>query len=185
VDTDRFAFDPENFTAPPGRPVFVGNSRGILRDAVRWSMERNLEIDVYGTGWEPFIPSSMLRGQLVPNAVLSDVYASSRLVLCDHWEDMKRLGYISNRVFDVLAVGGELAVDNVVGLSELVPYGYYVCENADDLERLVRDHRPMSIEKKRKLANWVAENHSFAARARTVLARIRQLVSAEPSVAER
>jgi hypothetical protein len=175
VDTNDFVFDERTVSSQSERILFVGNSRGIFRDAVRWSIERNLDIDVYGVGWESFISDSALKGQLIPNSVLGEVYASYRLVVCDHWADMKRLGYISNRVFDVLAVGGELAIDDVTGLDELIPSGIHVFGSADDLERICREFRPADIAKKRELASWAAKNHSFDARANTILAKIDEL----------
>ena len=84
TDITRFKFDPTFVNNPKDRVVFVGNSRGILRDTVRWAIEHSLNIHIYGSGWKRFIADNRLKGQKVPNSVLGEFYASSRLVLCDH-----------------------------------------------------------------------------------------------------
>ena len=38
----------------------------------------------------------------------------------DHWADMRELGFVSNRTFDVLASGGRLFSDDVPGLRDLL-----------------------------------------------------------------
>ncbi len=55
----------------------------------------------------------------VPNDDLGALYASAGVVLGDHWPDMRALGFVSNRTFDVLATGARLLSDDVAGLAEL------------------------------------------------------------------
>lgn len=174
VDTGRFHFIPERVNTKPDRVLFVGNSRGVFRDSVRWAVEKNLDIDVYGNGWEPFLKDNRLKGRLIPNEVLAEAYAASKYVLCDHWEDMKRLGYVSNRVFDVLAVGGKILVDDVRGLAELIPSGYEVFDNADTYRKLVSASVRVDLDERRALAEWIAEKHSFAVRARMIDRQVRK-----------
>ena len=165
VDPNRFCFIPERVNTKPDRILFVGNSRGIFRESVRWAVEQDIDISVYGDGWESFLKDHRLKGRLIPNEVLAEAYASSKYVLCDHWEDMKRLGYVSNRVFDVLAVGGRILVDDVRGLNELVPSGYVVFDCAEKYKTAVTSHVHLNIAERKALAKWVVDRHSFAARA--------------------
>jgi spore maturation protein CgeB len=138
---------------------------------VRWAIEEELEIDIYGGDWESFIKDRRLKGQSVPNEVLGELYGSSRLVLCDHWKDMANCGFLSNRVYDVLASGGFLVTDTVEGIAELLPAGSYsVFTNARELADLVRGERPVDLAQRAANAAWVAENHSFRARARDLMA---------------
>lgn len=46
-------------------------------------------------------------------------YRSAVWALNDHWSDMRDRGFVSNRVFDVLASGGRLLTDEVEGLDEI------------------------------------------------------------------
>ncbi|MBA1158168.1 glycosyltransferase family protein [Microvirga mediterraneensis] len=175
TDITRFKFEPALVNNPKDRVVFVGNSRGTFRDSVRWAVEHGLDIDIYGSDWEPFITDNRLKGRKVPNSVLGEFYASSRLVLCDHWEDMRRLGYVSNRVFDVLAAGGALAVDPVEGLSDLLPKGsYQVFRNGEELASLTRNTDPVDLERRAEIASYVAAHHSFDARAATIMRKLQE-----------
>ncbi len=175
TDITRFKFDPAFVNHPKDRVVFVGNSRGTFRDSVRWAVEHSLNIHIYGSGWEPFITDNRLKGRKVPNSVLGEFYASSRLVLCDHWEDMRRLGYVSNRVFDVLASGGALAVDPVEGLSDLLPKGsYQVFRNGEELASLIRHPETVDLARRADIAAYIAAHHSFDARAATIMRKIQE-----------
>ena len=179
TDKKRFSFDANIIGSRSERVLFVGNSRGIFRDAVRWSVEQELNIGIYGAGWEPFVTDSRLKGQLIPNEVLCDFYASSGIVLCDHWPDMRKMGYVSNRVFDVLASGGRLVVDEVMRMKELIPYDYEVFRNGEELSEIVKRHAEIKTEARREISEWVLENHSFGARARTIRDRINTLLGIE------
>jgi GT2 family glycosyltransferase len=178
TDRNRFFFNEETVNTHPERALYVGNSRGVFRDPVLWSMEHNVDIDIYGVGWEPFISDPRLKGRLVPNEVLGDLYGASRVVICDHWDDMRRLGYVSNRLFDVIAAGGELLIDDVAGLGELVPGGYHVYGDADDFVAKCRQERPFDRSKRKELSDWVLAHHSFDSRARTISERVQTFVTA-------
>jgi spore maturation protein CgeB len=167
TDTTLFKFNEDLETA--SRPtLFVGNSRGIFRPALRWSIEMEAPVDIYGSGWGQFVTDDRLKGTYIPNQVLPSYYQTSQNVLCDHWDDMKRLGYLSNRAFDVLAVGGWLTVDEVEGIEDILDGGYSVFRNKEELAALLQSDIPVDIEDRRKRAVWVAENHSFDARAKTL-----------------
>jgi glycosyltransferase involved in cell wall biosynthesis len=170
TDTDHFAFDPARVGSRPDRALFVGSSRGEFRPVVRWAIEQELEIDLYGGGWESFVKDSRLKGNSVPNEVLGGMYASSRVVLCDHWADMARQGFLSNRAFDVLGCGGFLVTDAVAGMEDILPAGSYaVFGDAAELAAHVRAARRVDPEERRAVADWVRENHSFRVRARQIL----------------
>jgi len=177
TDIGRFSFVPERVGTAPDRNLYVANSRGVFREPVKWAIQRELQLDIYGVGWEPFIQDNRFKGRLVPNSVLGEIYASSRLVICDHWADMSDLGYVANRVFDVLASGGRLIVDNVRGLSDLVPDEYYdVFRDEEEFTRLIRTPVEIDMDQRRRAAEWTAQNHSFDARASTFSKRIEQLL---------
>ena len=98
---------------PSHEILFVGNSRNQYREVVKWCVEENLPISVYGGGWEQFIPKHYIKGQFIDNNILPYYYHNAGVVLNDHWEDMKQKGFVSNRVYDVLAVGGRILSDSV------------------------------------------------------------------------
>lgn len=169
TDPSRFNADRVDAGVPAAELLFVGNSRGVERESVRWALDEGLPLTLYGGGWTTLVPASALAGRYVPNEILGSLYARARFVLCDHWHDMRRHGFVSNRVFDVLAAGGDIIVDPVPGL-EALPDGVHVYHSREELARIVRDGSPRSAEDKRRTAAWVAEHHSFAARARVFVA---------------
>ncbi len=166
TDIDRFQpTDDTEVAGEAGKPLFVGNSRGIFRTVVKWSVELEADIDVYGGGWEQFLTDQRLRGTHIPNEVLSSYYERSTAVLCDHWDDMKREGFLSNRAFDVLACGGQLIVDDVTGIEDILPGGYKVFRTRDELGKILKSLKVPSRRERMKRVAWVRENHSFDARA--------------------
>lgn len=98
-------------STPSHEILFIGNSRNEYREVVRWCIEEDLPIAVYGDGWDNFIPASFIKGKYIDNDLIPYYYSKAKVVLNDHWEDMKRNGFISNRVMDVLAVNGTLLTD--------------------------------------------------------------------------
>ncbi|MGB1033572.1 MAG: glycosyltransferase family protein, partial [Primorskyibacter sp.] len=179
TDTGRFFFDPDDIHTQPDRHLYVANSRGVFRDPVRWAVQDEHDLDIYGIGWQPFVTDARLKGGVIPNQVLGGLYAASRLVICDHWDDMKALGYVSNRVFDVLGAGGRLVVDAVRGLDSLVPADYVDCfDSREAFAAILRGPDRVDLDQRREAADWVARVHSFDARAGVFDARIRTALGA-------
>ncbi|PWJ12933.1 glycosyltransferase family protein [Jannaschia seohaensis] len=180
TDTSRFYFDPDEINSCPDRNLYVANSRGVFRTPVRWAIQGELDLDIYGVGWQPFITDERHKGEVISNRVLGGFYASSRLVICDHWDDMRALGYVSNRVFDVLGAGGRLVVDSVRGLEDLVPLEYIeIFNNFEEFSAILRGPNHVDLDQRREIADWVARNHSFDARAAVLAEKIRQVMDLE------
>lgn len=174
-DTRRFNFDSARIGRRADRALFVGNSRGVFRPAVRWAVEQDLSIDIYGENWDGFVKDSRLKGRAIPNEVLGELYSSSGLVLSDHWADMARYGFLSNRAYDVLACGGQLLTDPVAGIEDLLPEGSYLTfASAEDLAAHVRAPLDVDPERRKAFSDWVVKNHSFDVRAREILSLIRK-----------
>lgn len=100
--------------------VFVGNSRFSERPMVMAAAAADVGLAVYGANWERYLPPDVVRDRFVPNEDVPVVYTSSAVVLNDHWDDMRRWGLISNRVFDALACGACVVSDDVYGLKEVL-----------------------------------------------------------------
>ncbi|TFL17115.1 glycosyltransferase family protein [Jannaschia formosa] len=193
TDTTRFAFDPGR--AADGPPLYVANSRKVFRDPVRWALAHDLPLEIHGRGWEALAEDPRLQDRLIPNEVLGQLYGAARWVVCDHWADMARLGYVSNRVFDVLAAGGRLLVDEVAGLEDLVPARFFTryTSEAEFVAALSAPpppahglrgnpgahgsrENPAAPDLRAEAAAWAATHHSFDARAATLVARIEALL---------
>ena len=171
--TDATLFTPEAAEPDTGAPVlFVGNSRGVYRHAVRYALEAGVDLSVYGKGWEPFLPEGVVRGTAVPGTELPAAYAAAGVVLNDHWDDMRVEGFISNRVFDVTAVGGRLITDAVDGLAEVFGSQVRAWRAPEELADLLQADREETFGDRAArlaLAALVRREHSFDARARRLL----------------
>lgn len=160
-----------------GRPVFVGSTRGEFRPIVRDCRRAGIDVDVYGVGWEAFLPAQEIAGTFVANAELPQVYASAPVVLNDHWADMAAEGFLSNRLFDAVASGARVLSDRAVGLEEVFGDAVRTYRDADELPGLLTGDLDAvfgSPAQRRAAAERIARDHSFQARARQLIAAVEE-----------
>ncbi len=151
--------------------LFVGNSRHAPRHGVAWAQAAGLPLTVFGSGWEGRIPPALVRDTYYPNEDLGRLYASAKVVLNDHWPDMARMGFVSNRVFDVLGAGGVVVSDPVPGMEELFGDLVPTYSSAAELEALVGDllaDEPRRREISRRGAALVAAQHTMDQRGEVI-----------------
>lgn len=170
--------DAQLFTPEAGRPdtgpevLFIGNSRGIFRPSVQFALEAGADVTIYGGGWGPYVDAERIAAPVLANDLVPEQYASAGVVLNDHWDDMRESGFVSNRVFDVLATGGRLVSDRVDGMTDLFGSSVLTWEDPHELLDFfsgdVRELFPPEAER-RELAETVRKEHSFDARARRLL----------------
>lgn len=175
--TDATRFRPQGIPRT-NRFVFVGTARGIVRPSVVEPVRAGLPVDVYGPDWRGYIPSAAIRAPGVPNEQLPRLYEGARAVLNDHWPAMQRHGFVSNRLFDVVAAGGRAVSDDVSGIAELfrgavatyrsVPEMLHLLEH--DLDSAFPDDHSLEA-----ISASVRRHHSFDARAATLLRTAIQL----------
>ena len=91
--------------------IFVGNTRSIFRESVQYAIKLGLNLKVIGSGWENYIEDQYILENFVSNSDLEAAYKLGRVALCDHWNDMKRFGFVSNRIFDCLSIGMPILTD--------------------------------------------------------------------------
>lgn len=152
--------------------VFVGTARGIARPAVVIPVRAGRRVRVYGPDWRGYIPGSAIAGTHLPNDEVPAVYESAGAVLNDHWPAMRREGFISNRLYDVVAAGGRAISDDVEGIDEI--FGGAVRQFQDERELLalteapLDEHFPSEAELAR-ISERIRREHSFDARARRLV----------------
>ena len=174
--SDVRRFNTDVGTLPNGPDVlFVGNSRGKLRQVVADAIAADLDLHIYGEGWNGLIPERFVKGSHIPNEELPRWYASAGVVLNDHWPSMSEAGVVSNRVFDILACGGRCISDQNEGLAAI--FGDYVrtYTTTAELRSIVMDllaHRGYDQEKRLRLAKMIAEEHSFKHRAKMIADKV-------------
>lgn len=168
------ATDPARFS-PDGPRVdssalFIGKTRRVFRPIVADAVEADLDLALYGEGWEDFVDHERIAGEFVPNAVLPDHYRGARVVLNDHWDDMRRFGLFSNRLFDAVSAGARVISDDVAGLDAVFGPSVQTYRDAADLRRLATDPAAWADDEVIAAnARRVGREHSFDARARRLL----------------
>ena len=97
----------------------VAKTRDVLRPVVADALAAGLRPAIYGGGWRELVDPSLVVADHVDNELLPTVYSSAGVVLNDHWAPMTAWGFVSNRLFDVLACGTPVISDAVDGIAEL------------------------------------------------------------------
>ncbi|MBF0817554.1 glycosyltransferase [Microbacterium paludicola] len=170
------ATDPERFhpdvAAAPGREdvLFVGGARPIEfgRAIVGSALRAGAALALWGPGWDRIAPECARGAALGPHEAPS-AYRSAEIVLNDHFADMAEWGFVNNRTFDVIACATPMISDPVAGL-ELFGGAVATASSDEEMKKLLTDRswRP-SPERMRELSAMVRAEHSFDARAATLL----------------
>ena len=145
--------DPELFYPDPDDDykhdlLFVGNSRGVHRKIIKDLLPTDEELAVYGSGWEGLIDKKYIKGDHIPNKELRKAYSSCKILLCDHWDDMRDKGFLSNRLFDASACGAFIISDNVRGIEDVFGDSLVTYDDSDDLQSLITYYLANNYEKK-------------------------------------
>lgn len=147
--------------------VFVGHTRGINRDCVRWCSENKIELDVWGSGWEKFYkddPYIHLHGPVNYDET-ADIYRRSKIILNDHYSEMREVGMVNNRCPEVLLCGKPLVCDWSQGVEnefgDLFTY-YHGEEDFVDAIRRAEERYDRVCEEIDRRYDELVEEYSFA-----------------------
>ena len=177
TDTSRFKPPMKVNGEFANKILFVGNSRNVLRPIVKDATEANIDLVVYGGDWSGVIDSHYVKGTFIPNEKLAGVYGSSKFVLNDHWDDMRKWGFISNRIFDVVASGGEVVTDNILGVGDIfTTETVRTYRGVEDLEAL-NDAQGISKKKQKENYEYIRKHHSFDARAKKMIDDVKNITN--------
>lgn len=170
--TDPELFHPAPASGPAHEVAFAGNWRGEFRRIVWDAIEAGHPPALYGQGWDLLAPEHAV-AEHVPHDQLHRLYSSSEVLLCDHWEDMRRLGFVSNRVFDALACEAFVIADDNPALAEELPGAVETYSTAAELgaklDRYLGDREARERIARRGRAIVLAE-HTVGRRAEQLLA---------------
>lgn len=154
--------------------LFVGKTRNVYRPIVRDALAVGAKLAVYGDGWEQFIDPSLVRSQFLANDDVSAAYRSARIVLNDHWADMRGEGFLANRLFDAVASGARVVTDEIDGL-EIFGGAVRPYSGQAELARLLHDDDGWPDDDAiAVIARRVAAEHSFGARADELISAVRE-----------
>jgi glycosyltransferase involved in cell wall biosynthesis len=178
--TDRARFYPQ-VHAPASKEwlLFVGNSRQVDRPIVRWAAELGLPLAVYGEGWEGRIDDAFIKGTYIANEAVGRWYAQASAVLNDHWPSMKAFGYLSNRLFDIVASGGRAISDYVPSIASLFGDAVTMVRSKEELASVVGEDSDDHTPERLLLSISTLEGHSFDNRAAAILSGIKCFVLPE------
>lgn len=157
--------------------IFVGNTRGVKRDCVSWSIEYKVPLKIWGRGWEKLIGKKYVVGQYLANEKLADLYSKARVTLNNHWPDMLKYGFINNRIFDALACGLPVISDYSEELYTLFPKEVLYYRNKREFKKCIDEiNSNYSTIKQRvnKATNIVINEFTYEKRAKELV----QLVKA-------
>jgi hypothetical protein len=169
--TDTRRFHPAG-TQRGDEIVFVGTARGIPRPVVVAPVKAGIPVRVYGPDWRGYIPAAAIAATGIPNAQLPGLYEGAGVVLNDHWPAMKREGFVSNRLYDVVAAGGRAISDDVDGIDQIFGGAVRVFRTTEELVSMLEgdlDRLFPSAPALAELAAIVRERDSFDARARALI----------------
>lgn len=171
--TDPALFSPHRGEPDSGAPVlYVGNSRKVLRPSLRAAIASGADVWVYGSGWSGLIEDRFVRAPSVPNEEVAELYAASSIVLNDHWDDMRRSGFLSNRLFDAVACAARVISDDAAGIQDVFGDAVAVFHSQADMNRLLQSRfgeHFRTYEERLALSDVVRSEHSFDRRAEQLL----------------
>jgi GT2 family glycosyltransferase/spore maturation protein CgeB len=175
--------DPEIMKPVPRDPdkrhehLFVGNSRGQRRRVVSDLVTIGKELSIFGREWAGLAPGHMVVDDLINNLELREYYGNAGVVYNDHWPDMARWGFLSNRLFDAAACGAYVVSDKIAGLDEVFKGLIAGYETLDELAELSSSSAisRWGPPQARALREIVCTQHTFAHRAQVLIAKAHEL----------
>jgi len=177
TDADRFHPPLGDQSAARSEFIFVGNRRGVRREIVYWALEAGLPLKIWGKGWSGRVPATHIAGDYLSNEDLPDLYRRAKVTLDDHWPDMRRWGYVNNRIFDALACGLPVISEHHRELQRLFPELVMTCATREQflgcVETLMFEY-PLRVAGAAAAAAVVCREHSFEVRARELVRLVRE-----------
>ncbi len=175
TNTDKFFYEYDKAAAYD--ILFVGRP-GYERISAKWAIASGFDVALFGEGWEGKAPDKMIKGTYIDNNDLHKYYASAKIVLNDTREDMKKAGFISNRVFDATASGGFLISDYMPEIEQFYGDTVPMFKNQEELKQLLDYYlaHPEERAKKAKKAQEITlKNFTHKIAAQKIMAEAEKL----------
>jgi hypothetical protein len=153
----------ENISERDRRPIMIGNARGLdSRFILDLAYESHTKIRLVGSGWEN-TKYSQICEPVIPHLKLPSYYGRHTSVLSDHWEDMTRHGFLSNRIFDALACGTPVIGETVQNLPQDFLKFYFACKTVNDFLNAIESSEKLCCNSNEifQMSQLIREEHSF------------------------
>jgi hypothetical protein len=173
------ATNPKKFRPEVNEPdsgdeiLFVGNTRNVYRQIIKDCVEAGITPSIYGKDWDRFVPKELIKGAFIPNEEVGGRYRAAGVVLNDHWPDMARGGFLSNRLFDAVASGARVISDDAIGIKEVFGESVAVYQSPDELAELCSNRSRDTWGTAEEIvvrAHQIGIEHSFDKRAEALVA---------------
>lgn len=176
--------DPETMQARPTvekrfELLFIGNSRGVYRKILADLLPTSHDLVVYGNGWDNIAPvKPFVVEKYLDNTLVGQAYHDAQILLNDHWEDMRKEGIVSNRIFDALAAGAFVISDYMPEIDELFEGAVVTYKTKEGLQEKIDyylGHADLRVELAEKGKRIVLEHHTFRHRVEKILSVMKAL----------
>ncbi|MCD8151207.1 MAG: glycosyltransferase [Clostridiales bacterium] len=152
--------------------LFIGNSRHQFRPVLKDLLPTKHKLAVYGRHWNKFPVFDYVVKEYMDNAKIGQAYHDARIVLNDHYDDMREYDLISNRIFDVLAAGGFVISDYLPGIETVFENNVVTYQGREDLKEKIDYYLEHEEERKKKAKagqKIVLERHTFQERVKAII----------------
>ena len=178
--TNPQKFNPSVSSPDSGHEVlFIGNTRNEFRQVIKDCIEVGVSPTIYGKDWDRFVSHELIAGEFVSNDAVASMYRSAGIVLNDHWPDMAREGFYSNRLFDAVASGGRVVSDYVEGAEELFEGSVQTYESPSELAILCAPQNRGQWGTNEEIVDRairIGQIHSFDQRAKELVQAVQSLI---------
>lgn len=176
--TDPDIFYPKKNNKYNEDVLFVGKTRNVYREIIKDILKTNHDFTVYGEGWDTYIDEKYIKGKFIQNNELKEAYSSCKILLNDHWEDMKKEDFPSNRLFDALACETFIISDQIPSTESIFEGNIVTYENSEDLDKKITyylEHEDERKNKAKKGRELVLKHHTFKNRVESILDALKKL----------
>jgi len=153
--------------------LFVGIYREGNRKIINDLIPTDKKLAIYGSNWEKSsVDRKYIAGSHIPNKDLRKAYSSCKILLNDHWKDMRENGFVSNRLFDGFASRAFIISDAIKGVDNVFGDVLLTYEGSEELKNLV-DHYLENEDERNEIAlkgeKLVHKHHTYRNRVDSML----------------
>lgn len=150
--------------------IFLGNARSSRSDGrgvVRDMRKTPYDFKVWGNRWKEILPDKHYGGKYWDYHKLEELYASARITMNDHHPDMAREGFVSNKMFDILASGGFVISDKNIGIEKIFGQAVPQYDSTEQLQELVTFYLENPVEREKLMieGRMIALSNTYRDRA--------------------
>lgn len=152
--------------------LFVGNTRGVYRQIINDVEDLPYKLTIIGQGWDGTPAKEKVICDFVPNNELGQLYHNSKIVLNDHWDDMRKYGFVSNRLFDIVAADAFVISDYMPEIKEIFGDRVETYRSKEELHEKIKyyiENDEQRISKTEGGRDFIYNEHTFANRVKEII----------------